>query len=175
MKDIRLTQEQKVMIAVFVAILVLLCIGGYIIIINRIHQQSATTPQILTVPTTENIPTSSAKIYLPMIALEVSTKQVEPSSLLEVLPTKTPTETPSNLWKITKIDTQSYRLRGYVYDLGVFENVRTGENIKAFCADPGWPAPNLGDLFIRNDWNVLVPIKNDNPPWTQHFIVIDNQ
>ncbi|HEX7432132.1 MAG TPA: hypothetical protein VF326_00620 [Anaerolineaceae bacterium] len=170
MKDIRLTQEQKIMIAVFVAILVLLCIGGYIIIINSTHQQSATTPQILAVPTTENIPTSSAKIFFPVIAFEISTEQVEPRSLSELLPT----ETPANLWMVTKIYTQSYSFRGYVYDLGVFENVSTGENIKAFCADPGWPAPNLGDLFIRNDWNVLVSINNDKPPWTQHFIVIDN-
>jgi hypothetical protein len=172
MKDIRLTQEQKVMIAVFVAILVLLCIGVYTI--NRLRQQSATTPQIMTVPTTENIPTSSAKIYLPVITSEISMEQVEPSSLLNVLPTETPTKTPSNLWMVTKIYKQSYSFRGYVYDLGVFENVSTGENIKAFCADPGWPTPNLGDLFIRNDWNVLLPINNDNPPWIQHFIVIDN-
>ncbi len=167
MKDIRLTQEQKVMIAVFVAILLLLCIGAYTI--YRIRQQS-TTPQNLSVPTTENIPASSVKINLPVIALELSTEQVEPSSLSKVLPT----ETPSNLWMVTKIDPQSYTLRGYVYDLGVFENVSTGENIKAFCADPGWPAPNLGDLFIRNEWDVLVPINNDKPPWIQHFIVIDN-
>jgi len=60
-----------------------------------------------------------------------------------------------------------------VYDLGEFENVRTGEKIQAFCADPGWPGPNPGDLFIRNDWNVLVPTNNDNPPWIQRFIVID--
>ena len=105
-----------------------------------------------------------------MIALEISTEQVEPGSLLEILPT----EIPSNLWKVTKIYPQSYSFRGYVYDLGVFENVSTGENIKAFCANPGKPAPNLGDLFIRNDWNVLVPINNDKPPWIQHFIVINN-
>jgi hypothetical protein len=170
MKDIRLTQEQKVMIAFFVAIVVLLCLAGYIIIINRTHQQSATTSQILVVPTTENIPTTSAKIFLPVIAIEISTEQVELSSLLEVLPT----ETPANLWMVTKIYTQSYSLRGYMYDLGVFKNVSTGDNIKAFCANPGRPAPNLGDLFIRNDWNVLVPINNDKPPWTQHFIVIGN-
>ncbi len=169
MKDIRLTQGQKIIIAVFVAILVLLCISGLIFLINRTHQQSATTPQILTFPTTENIPKSSVKIFFPMIALEISTEQVEPGSLLVILPT----EIPSNLWKVTKIYPQSYSFGGYVYDLGVFENVSTGENIKAFCANPGKPAPNLGDLFIRNDWNVLVPINNDKPPWIQHFIVID--
>ena len=102
------------MIAVFVAILLLLCMGVYAI--NRSHQQSATAPQFLTVPTSVNIPTFSAKIYLPVIVLEVYTEQVEPSSILEALPTEAPTEVPTevpaNLWMVTKIYAQSYSLRG---------------------------------------------------------------
>ncbi len=162
------------MIAVFVAILLLLCIGVYLIIIRGSHQQSATAPQNLSVPTTKNLPISSARIFFPVIAVEISTEQVESSSLLDELPTETSTETPSNLWKVTKIYPQSYGFGGYVYDLGVFENISTGEIIKAFCANPGKPSPNLGDLFIRNDWNVLVSINNNKPPWIQHFIVIDH-
>jgi hypothetical protein len=172
MKDIRLTQEQKVMIAIFAAILVLLCIGAYTI--YRLRQQSAAAPQFLAVPTTENSPASSAEINLPVVTAEIPTQEAESSSISTVLPTQTPTKIPLNLWKVTKINPQSYHLRGYVYDLGVFENLSTGKNIKAFCADPGWPAPNPGDLFIRNDWNVLVPLNNDNPPWIQRFIVIDD-
>jgi hypothetical protein len=169
-KDIRLTQAQKVMIAVFAAILVLLCISGFIIFINRTRQQSAVTLQTLTVPTSENSPAASDHIFLPAIAADLPTQQVESSPLLEVAPT----QTPPNLWRVTEIQAQSYRLRGYVYDLGVFENIRTGETIKAFCANPGWPTPNIGDLYMRNEWNVLLPLNNDEPPWIQHFIVIED-
>jgi hypothetical protein len=174
MDDQRNTQGKKVMIAVFVAILVLLCmglcIGAYALYRTRL--QSAAPPQQL-LPTSVNLPLSGANNYLPVIALEVSTGQVEMGPILEAQPTQTSTDTPSNLWRVTQIYPQSYSRSGYVYDLAVFENVTTGESIKAFCAEPGWPGPNVGDLFIRNEWNVLVPTQNDSPPWIQRFIVID--
>jgi hypothetical protein len=169
-KDKWNTQGQNVLLAAFLAILMLLllCIGVYII--NRLRQQSAAAPQILTVPTPKySLAPSARKIYFPVITFEVFKDRVVTSPKLEDLPT----QIPLNLWKVAKIYPQSYSLRGYVYDVGAFENVSTGEAIKGFCANPGRPAPNPGDLYSRNEWNVLIPINNDNPPWKQKFIVID--
>jgi len=175
MDDRRNTQGRKVMIAVFVAILVLLCIGlciGAYALYRSQQRQLPPTSQIL-LPTSVNSPVSGTKIYLPEIALNVSTVQVGSGAIIAAQSTQVPAETPSNQWKVTKIDPLSYRRSGYFYDLAVFENLSTGESIKAFCAEPGWPGPNLGDVYILNQWNVLVPTHNDNPPWIQRFIVID--
>jgi hypothetical protein len=172
-KDAGLKQEQKVMLAIFLAILLLLCIAGTIYVINLSRRRPAAVPLLFSTPTT-----ASVSLYLPLTSREIPPVEGKPGPAAGALPTESPAESPSaipaNQWKLIEDDPLSYNLRGYWYDLGVFENLSTGDKIKAFCADPGWPSPNLGDLFLRNDYNVLIPIDNDQPPLKQHFIIIGN-
>lgn len=173
LQDIRLTQEQKDRIAIVVGVLMVFCIGGYILLLlGRIQQPSTTTANLVTLPTTKSSQGSGAKIFLPVIAGGIPALPVENGSQLQGLPAETPTETPPNLWRITSIDPLSYSFGGFLHDLGAFQNVSTGETVKAFCANPGRPAPAIGDLFIRNDWNVLIPINDNQLPLKQRFIVV---
>lgn len=161
------SRGQKVTIAVVLAILALICIG--VNLINRSRPPATAVPFIATVPVPQSAPPSGAKAYPPPAALEAPVEQVKPSPVAQALPSPIP----SNLWRVIKIHPQSYKFRGYVYDVAEFENVSTGKNIRGFCANPGWPVPKPGEIYRRNEWDILVPVNNDQPPWLQHFIVMN--
>lgn len=159
-------QGPKLMIAIFVVVLALLCL-----IVNlflRSYKPSVAVSKNVAAPTAESTPAPTISKPPPAAAIDVPTKQPQPTPPFEAQPAGIP----QNLWKVVKIYTQAHRVKAYVYDLGVFQNTSTGQEIRGYCANPGWPIPEIGELYYRNDWDVLIPVEDNGPPWKQRFIVI---
>lgn len=95
-----------------------------------------------------------------------------------ITPTPTPTATPTpypagSVWSVVSIDPGAYRQNGYVYDIGTFKNIITGEVLKAHCAAPTWASPPIGAEYAMNIAGVLIPVR-EKPNHYQRFIVLDN-
>lgn len=118
------------------------------------------------------------------IAPMFSSKQVEPlftTSPADVNPepTPTPTFTPqptateivlSEVWIVTSIEENATMPDGRLSDLATFSNSNyPGATIKAFCIDPGWPSPVIGQRYVEGADNLLIPEENNSNNTIQRF------
>jgi hypothetical protein len=84
-------------------------------------------------------------------------------------PTSNPPKANSNIWKVVKIDKLAYTLRGLSYDLATFQNTTTQATLQAHCAEPLRPTPQIGQLYRKNAYGVLIPINEDKSNPLQRF------
>ncbi len=104
----------------------------------------------------------------------ISTPTVAPTRTPLPSPTPTPTLIPGSVWSVTKIEDQAYSHDGFVYDVGTFTNTKTGQTLKAHCAQPRWDSPPLGTQYRLNQVGVLIPVHDTLQPRYQRFIVLSH-
>jgi hypothetical protein len=94
-----------------------------------------------------------------------------------VIETAQPTPAVSgDKWKVISIEENAFEREGYLYDVAVFENVENSSvTLRAQCAEPTWPAPEIGTVYFLNEAGVLIPVTDNesNDPQLQRFIVLD--
>lgn len=86
-----------------------------------------------------------------------ATPETTPTAFSQPVPTVTP-KPAGNVWVVSKteVDTIVVGKFSYIVDEFVNENDPTLK-IKASCMSPKAPAPEVGDRYYLNPWNVLVP------------------
>lgn len=81
---------------------------------------------------------------------------------------------PANVWLVKKIKNNALRRNGFYYDVVTFVNKSDPSlRIKAQCAEPGWPSPDIGAEYTRNKWGVLAPVHDNKKHNLQRFIDLD--
>lgn len=167
-----MTDEQRKWLIAggLVLMMILVFLIGYVL--GGMIEKNSTKQSELTVLATPTVLTSTSnqatfKIFLPLIIKQLLTPTV-------VLPVETPKPT-SDVWIVIKIEKGALKQNGFVYDVDTFEN-KTNKSVtlRAHCAEPGWPAPKIGDEYRLNSAGVLIPVKDSNMNPFQRFIVLDD-
>lgn len=110
-------------------------------------------------------------VAMPTMVATASTPTLVPTPL----PTLTATlAAPGNIWVVTSIEPRALHVNGFDYDVAVFTNLNQPlVTIRAQCAGPSWPSPEIGHQYYMNNFEVLVPVEGNDSPLQRFHLLHD--
>lgn len=102
---------------------------------------------------------------MPTQPFVLSTPTVSP-----VVTAETQASAPGNIWVVSKTKVDKVKIGKYSYIVDEFTNEAQPSLImRAHCAAPGAPAPEVGQKYLMNDFEVLVPVEGVDSPLQRFF------
>jgi len=112
------------------------------------------------------------QVYLPVVLKQEPVFVHPPTVDNEVDSTVEPQL--SDVYRVSLIEESALQRHGYVYDVATFVNVVDESMVlRAQCAEPSWPSPDIGTRYRLNQWGVLIPEVDNENNNLQRFIVLD--
>ena len=110
-----------------------------------------------------------AAIVIPQGVSALATPEMTPSATQTTVPTAISTSA-GDIWQVVEISKKAIHENGFDYDVATFSNVGNPAILmKAQCGAPGWPSPKIGQQYVLNDYNVLVPEQGIGSPLQRFY------
>lgn len=106
--------------------------------------------------------------------------QVQPTATLMLAPVTATAPITSNQWRVIE-NSETIKIKGFVYAVVTFQNVSTMETRKGQCQQPKWSLPEKGHLYTlvntfnapNADYWLFIPIEGVSDTTYQRFAPIN--